>query len=228
MSYPLYYDHPREESAYDFARFELRDDRGVCDTNAFKPKYHQSLECLQLRPKSVGYGWGPSFIVFPVTFWSDRATGIAKQDIWAPPGTYVHFQSGRSLTGPRVYANETFGPDSIPAYAEANAVIPMQRFGSNATVVAVVLAAGGAAAPASATAQLYEDDGSSLRHLDGAFVRHRITHTADGKGKRVVAVSRAAGAGYAGEPTRREWIVEFRPGLMIGLAPTLWGWPVWG
>ena len=132
VSYPLYFDHKHEE-AYSFSSFELRDDHGACDTNTFRPIYHQSQECLRLRPKSVGYAWGPSFIVFPVTSWGDDVTGIAKQDVWAPPGRWVHFQTGKTLQGPKVYANETFAPDETPAYVKAGAVIPMQRYGSTAT-----------------------------------------------------------------------------------------------
>jgi hypothetical protein len=225
VSHPLYYDYPKEDDAYRFSNFELRDEENYCDQNRFKPTYYQSAECLQLRPKSVGYAWGPDFIVYPVTFWSNTSTGIALQDIWAPPGTHIHFQSGRSLKGPRVYSNESFAPDSIPAYVKAGAVIPMQRFGSDATVLGVVLADsdsdGGAGGGVSAVVgQMYEDDGSSLLHADGAFRLSNVTHDSDGKGTRVVGVSRVAGDGYSGEPLRREWVVEFRQAAASLRPPT--------
>ena len=221
VSHPLYYDNPKEDVAYRFSDFELRDEENHCDQNSFKPTYHQSAECLQLRPKSVGYAWGLDFIVYPVTFWSNTSTGIALQDVWAPPGTHVHFQSGRSLKGPRVYTNESFAPESIPAYVKAGAVIPMQRFGSDATVLSVVLAEGGSGVVGTVVGELYEDDGTSLLHADGAFRLSNITHSSDEKGTRVVGVSRVAGDGYSGEPLRREWVVEFRQGATSLRPPTV-------
>ena len=222
VSHPLYYDHPKEDDAYRFSNFELRDEENYCDQNRFKPTYYQSAECLQLRPKSVGYAWGPDFIVYPVTFWSNTSTGIALQDVWAPPGTHIHFQSGRSLKGPMVYPNESFAPDSIPAYVKEDAIIPMQRMGSDATVLGVVLADGGGSGGVSkVVGQLYEDDGSSLLHADGAFRLSNVTHDSDGKGTRVVGVSHVAGDGiYSGETLRREWVVEFRQAAASLRPPT--------
>lgn len=210
VTYPLYFDYPKHEAAYSFSSFELRDDHGTCDTNTFRPTYHQSEECLRLRPKSVGYAWGPSFVVFPVTTWSDNVTGIAQQDVWAPPGNWVHFQSGRTLTGPKVHANESFAPGEVPAYNKADSVVPMQRFGDTATTLSVVLSDSDTSAAAKQSAELYEDDGTSLLYQGGAYRLHAIVHTCDGNGTRTVTVSPVEGRGYAGEPTQREWVVEFR------------------
>ena len=37
--------------------------------------------------------------------------------------------------------------------------------------------------------ELYEDDGTTLLHADGAYRLHAITHTCNGKGLRTVSVS---------------------------------------
>lgn len=55
-----------------------------------------------------------------------KAVGYAVQDIWMPPGVWVHWQSGKQFRGPRLFVNQTFELAEIPFYARLGSIIPLK------------------------------------------------------------------------------------------------------
>ena len=143
-----------------------------------------------------------------------KAVGIAVQDVWIPPGDWVHWQNGKQLRGPQVYANQNFTLADVALYARLGAVVPLKDAGESArlapnTLVLVVVA--GAVTPESnGSCQVYEDDGESTGYLPGSqeFTLTEVAHRTAGGGATVHI--KPSARPYAGAPTEREYRVEYR------------------
>ena len=150
--------------------------------------------------------------------------GLAVQDVWIPPGTWMHWDLGELFRGPRTIETLNALPD-IPAYVRSGAVVPLS---SNATVHElapdplrlVVVAAGGAGERISGAGEVYEDDGDSFEHKNGGYRLMRVNHTtSSGKITTLVVQAHAEGKGYAGERSQRTLQVEIRLGASTPALP---------
>jgi hypothetical protein len=168
-----------------------------------------------------------------------KAVGIALQDVWIPPGQWVHWQSGAMLSGPRLYRQLNFSLADIPFYARLGAVVPAKDADQSAVLapdplVLVVLAGPtssvSAVVASNGTCQVYEDDGQSTGYLSqqtgagadshattsqGLFWVTEVAHTTTVGPSVLAAVRvtpRAIGTGYEGAPFSRGYRVEYRNG----------------
>ncbi len=109
---------------------------------------------------------GDHLLVAPVL-----APGVAQRELLLPPGAWYDFWTDELITGPATLSRSA-PLDIVPLYVRAGAVLPLGpiRQHSAATPAAPLQLH---IYPGEAESSLYEDDGQTLAHRDGAF---RLTH----------------------------------------------------
>ena len=149
------------------------------------------------------YFFGDSLLVCPITApWDEK--GISTRDIWLPEGIWTDIFTGEVLPG----GQHTVSRDrkSIPVYAKAGAIIPMQNvegnFCGNPEALILNIFNNG-----NGQYRLYEDDGESTDYLagKGAFTRFTLADS-------VFTVHPAEG-NTAYLPENRSYRLHFRCGL---------------
>ena len=132
-----------------------------------------------------------------------------------PPGEWVHWQTGKSFRGPRLYPRQTYDLMDIGLYARAGAVIPIKDADESShlapqTLVLVVVA--GDAEVSNGTCQIYEDDGESNAYLPGreVFSLLEVTHNTRGGTATIHARQSSAHSYDNGLQKERTYRVEYR------------------
>jgi alpha-glucosidase (family GH31 glycosyl hydrolase) len=126
------------------------------------PEYDESYQAPQQ------YWFGSELLAAPFTTPASVETGLNRQLVWLPPGSWFDFFSGELLAGGRWQA--VYGLlDDIPLFAPAGAIVPMAPetgWGGieNPSVLQVQVFAG-----ASRRFDLVEDDGHTSRYLEGCY-----------------------------------------------------------
>ncbi|MBN1658531.1 MAG: DUF5110 domain-containing protein [Anaerolineae bacterium] len=132
---------------------------------------HPEAEAAYHCPQQ--YYFGPDLIAAPYVSPRDADTRLARQTVWLPDGEWYHFFSGEHLAGGHWHTR--YGAlDDIPLFARAGAIVPLApRVGwggvDNPTELTLHLFAG-----ASGAFDLYEDDGTTLDYLSGAYAVTRF------------------------------------------------------
>ena len=132
-----------------------------------------------------------------------------------PPGEWVHWQTGKSFRGPRLYPGQTYDLTDMGLYARAGAVIPIKDADESShlapqTLVLVVVA--GDADVSNGTCQIYEDDGESNAYLPGreVFSLLEVTHNTRGGTATIHARQSSAHSYDNGLQKERTYRVEYR------------------
>ncbi|HEX6880159.1 MAG TPA: TIM-barrel domain-containing protein, partial [Terriglobales bacterium] len=89
-----------------------------------RPLYYEYPEAPEAYEFSDEYFFGNDMIVSPIVAPRDKATGLAKETIWLPQGTWIEWSSGEKLQGPAKF-ERTFALDEYPVYVRAGSIIPM-------------------------------------------------------------------------------------------------------
>ena len=149
-----------------------------------KPLYYDYPALEEAYQVKNQYMFGDSLLVCPITApWNDE--GISTRDIWLPEGVWTDIFTGEVLEGG--FHTVSRDKTSIPVYAKAGAIIPMQKVSGNFTgnpehLVLNVYNNG------SGAYSLYEDDGESTDYISGkgAYTKYEVEgntfriHAADG------------------------------------------------
>ncbi|MFD3681492.1 TIM-barrel domain-containing protein, partial [Streptomyces sp. NPDC058613] len=154
---------------------------------------------------------GDSLLVAPVV--SDTAV---RDGIYLPAGTWTDYWTGKTYAGPG-WLNGYHAPlDTLPLFAKGGAIVPMWPQ-MNYTGEKPVSTLTYDIHPRGASAfSLYEDDGRTRAHENGAYARQQVNVTAPASGSGTVTVSVGAPTGdYAGKPAARGY--EFT--LHVASAP---------
>mmetsp|Transcript_59686 Transcript_59686/g.140550 ORF Transcript_59686/g.140550 Transcript_59686/m.140550 type:complete len:966 (+) Transcript_59686:118-3015(+) len=173
------------------------------DFPAFEEAYSSS---------SSQYMFGDDFLLTPITHPVDPATGLAVQQIWVPPGSWVDVSAGLMLKGPSTL-RRSYTLSEIPILVKSGAVIPRKGaaearrkvLGSSREIprsIAFWVMPGAA----TGSGELYEDDGESEGYLKG---EHAITTWSfaysDDMSTLSFAITQPEGASYHGMPSQREY-----------------------
>ena len=135
-----------------------------------KPLYYDHPNVDEAYKVKNQYMFGSQLMVCPITSqWDEK--GVSTRDIWLPEGTWTDIFTGEVLTGGhhRVSRDRR----SIPVFAKAGAILPMQDVEGNFCgnpdhlTLDVYNNADGAYT-------LYEDDGESTDYLIGRGARTRF------------------------------------------------------
>ncbi len=131
-----------------------------------RPLYHAYPDAEEAYLVPRQYLLGPDLIAAPHTRPADPDTGLARQVVWLPEGTWYDFFTGTAYEGGRFHA--VYGDlDHIPLFARAGSVIPLQI--EDRSVLRVF--------PGDGVSFLYDDDGHSQDWTQGAYSLRRIEQT---------------------------------------------------
>ncbi len=121
------------------------------------------------------YFFGSDVIVAPVVQPMSEDSLLASEDVWIPPGTWIEWNSGERLHGPKVVTRQ-YSLDDIPIFVRAGSIIPMQTLKQKADienvdplVLRIYPANGG-------STSVYEDQGNSQGYRNGQFSRTTVKY----------------------------------------------------
>ncbi|MCA9962568.1 MAG: DUF5110 domain-containing protein, partial [Anaerolineales bacterium] len=133
-----------------------------------RPLYHDypDAEAAYYCPQQ--YTFGSELLAAPFTSPADPDTRLSRQVVWLPAGDWYHFFSGEYYRGDGCYA--LYGQlADVPVFARAGAIVPLgPKVGwggvDNPAELDVHIFAG-----ADNRFTLYEDDGETQAHTQGAY-----------------------------------------------------------
>jgi alpha-glucosidase len=153
------------------------------------------------------YLLGDSLLVHPVTSPADPATGLARVDLWFPPGAWIDRFTGRAWRGPAEHSI-LVPMQEIPLFVRAGAILALQdpsmRAGGPPSERRILEVWPGG----SGEARLYDDDGCSPGYLRGECTWTPVRHVVEG-GTRRLTIGPEEGS-YPGMPGERVDEVRFR------------------
>jgi alpha-glucosidase (family GH31 glycosyl hydrolase) len=172
-----------------------------------RPMYfhHPEAEAAYTTPHQ--YYFGSELVAAPHLSERDDDTNLARRSVWLPEGEWFDVFSGEQYDGDRWHAR--YGDlEDLPVYAKAGAIVPTDPdVGSgdvdNPDRLRIVAFPGD-----DNEFELYEDDGTSLDHRDGAFVTTRLTQHY--QGDRLEFEIGPAEGDRSLVPDEREYEVAFR------------------
>ena len=168
-----------------------------------KPLYYDYRDMNEAYEVKNQYMFGDSLLVCPITTpWNED--GISTRDIWLPEGVWTDIFTGETLEGG--FHTVSRDKKSIPVYAKAGAIIPMQKVAGNFCgnpehlVLDVYNNADGAYS-------LYEDDGESTDYASGkgAYTKYELAGN--------VFCIHAAEGDATSLPENRTYTVCFKKGM---------------
>ncbi|QNL50482.1 DUF4968 domain-containing protein [Olivibacter sp. SDN3] len=138
------------------------------------------------------YLFGDALMVCPVT-----TKGAKTRTVYLPDGTWYNYWTGEEYEG-RQYVHVTTPLDTLPLFAKAGAIIPMQQVtqytgGQNIKQLTLDIFPGN-----DGRFSLYDDDGKSLDYQEGVFAITDIAAELTAE-KFIVHVEQPKG-GFKGEP----------------------------
>eukprot|EP01052_Picozoa_sp_SAG31_P016576 SAG31_NODE_1103_length_9895_cov_13.722540_3_plen_235_part_00 len=169
-----------------------------------------SLSTYRGPNSTLQYSFGDDFVVAPVTTKVSPDTGLATWQIWVPPGSWVDWDNGELLTGPRLRARE-YGLQETPVLVRAGAVVPMKSFADSKVsspttlVLAIPWVVG-----VSGTGELYEDDGGDFGTTYGRFRLVRLQQNTTENATTRISITPAGGVGFKSEAAKRIYVVRVR------------------
>ncbi|MEU6417383.1 NPCBM/NEW2 domain-containing protein [Streptomyces spiralis] len=145
---------------------------------------------------------GEDFLVAPV--YSDTAV---RDGIYLPKGDWIDYWSGRIYHGPTTVDGYQAPLDTLPLFVKAGASVPMwpgvrsyQDRTANSPLAWDVYPQG------STSFTLYEDDGVTRQHRDGAYAEQQVAVTAPDHGAGAVRIAVGAENGdFAGQQKSRPY-----------------------
>ncbi|MYR66511.1 MULTISPECIES: NPCBM/NEW2 domain-containing protein [unclassified Streptomyces] len=145
---------------------------------------------------------GEDFLVAPVYEDSTERDGI-----YLPKGTWIDYWSGRTYKGPTTIDDYSAPLDTLPLFVKAGAAIPMwPGIRSYTDRTADSALAWDVYPQGDSSFTLYEDDGVTREHRDGAYATQRAEVDAPVRGAGDVAIRIGASkGGFAGKQSERPY-----------------------
>lgn len=187
------------------------------------PPYYEYPEAEEAYAFKDQYFFGSDMLVAPVTAPASRATGLATKTIWLPPGTWIEWFSGTTLTGPR-QIERTFRVGEIPVYVRAGAIVPMQpkmqRSDAKPLDPLILTLFPGS----SGATRVYEDAGNTLGYKNEEFAWTTVRQTLPDAGMRRIEIGPAEGH-YPGMIRARGYEIRLLgalPPVAVTVNGTVW------
>jgi alpha-glucosidase len=180
--------------------YNVMQESSVTGLPAFRPmllEYPDDPATYQMDDQFL---FGRDLLVAPVL----RAE-VTERGVYLPRGTWYDFWTGKRYDGGKGY-RVPVSLDAIPIFVRGGAVIFRQPVVQHTGEMAGQPLRALLHAQESADGTLYEDDGETPAHRQGAFLRRRFVLERDGQGVRV-SVSAPEGA-Y--RPASRDLVLEVR------------------
>lgn len=171
-----------------------------------RPLYYDYPEAPEAYEFTGEYLFGESMIVAPIAAPVDPESGLAKKDVWLPPGEWVEWYTGAQLQGP-ARLERRFTLEEVPVYVKAGAIVPMQpqmqHTGEKPVDPLILTIFPGA----SGSTRVYDDEGDRLGYQADEFSWTTVRHATDTSGARRIEILPAQGR-YPGMPDSRGYEVR--------------------
>jgi alpha-glucosidase len=147
-----------------------------------RPLYYDWPQEEQAYQSRNEYLFG-DLLVAPIIAPADKASGLATESLWLPPGEWLEWPTGKHLHGGATIPR-SFSIDQIPVYLRPGAILPMQPpmlYTGEKPVDPLILNIFPLAPGEASSYVLYEDSGNGVEYQKGVFARTPIhaTQTAD-------------------------------------------------
>ncbi|WP_136689761.1 glycoside hydrolase family 31 protein [Halorhabdus amylolytica] len=171
-----------------------------------RPMYYHHPEAEAAYETVHQYYFGSELLAAPHLSERDDETNLARRSVWLPEGEWFDFCSGEYHEGGRWLAR--YGDlEDLPVYAKAGGIVPMDADAngdvSNPERMRIVTFPG-----ADNRFELYEDDGTTMAHRDGAYATTELAQTFDGD--RLTFEIEGAEGDRSQLPEKREYELQFR------------------
>lgn len=172
-----------------------------------RPLYYEHPEVEEAYTYQDQYYFGDDLLVAPVLSPRSPVDGCASQEVWIPPGDWVHWFTGRIYRGPAKHTLLT-PLDEIPILVRAGAVIPLMPKAPRIDPlppdpVELHIFAGD-----DGRLLLYDDDGMSAGYLRGEVAWTPITHQREAD-QHLIAIGPCDGV-FDLMPRKRMWVIHLR------------------
>ena len=182
--------------------------RNAYDTGVsmIHPLYYEYPDADEAYEFGDEYFFGKDLIVAPVVHPMSQDSMLASEKVWVPPGTWIEWNSGEKLQGPKV-VTRTYSLDDIPMFVRAGAIIPMQTEKQNADIENVDPLVLRIFPSKGDSVKVYEDEGNSQGYEHGQFSYTPVSYrNVNGRVMRIF-ISPEKGS-YPGMKKDRKYTVE--------------------
>jgi alpha-glucosidase len=158
------------------------------------------------------YLYGNEMLVAPVVSPRAADTKLATKTVWLPPGIWVEWFSGATLTGPATVERQVALND-IPIYVKGGAIVPMQppmRYTGERPVDPLILTV---FPGARGSTRVYEDQGNSIGYQKDECAWMPVSQRTAADGTKTIEILPAEGT-YPGMLTARGYEIR-----LAGLLP---------
>ena len=134
-----------------------------------RPLYYDWPEAEQAYTAKNEYMFGDNMIVAPVTSAIDKASGLATEQVWLPPGEWIEWDTGRHFDGPTELTRR-FSIRETPVYLRAGAIVPMapkMRYTSEKPLDPLIVTVFPLPSGQKSSYTLYEDSGKAREYQTG-------------------------------------------------------------
>ena len=171
-----------------------------------RPLYYDYAEAAEAYEFNDEYLFGESMIVAPIAAPVDPSSGLARKEIWLPPGQWIEWYTGARLEGP-ARLQRSFSIAEVPVYVKAGAIVPMQpkmrHIGERPVHPLIVTVFPGS----EGSTRVYDDAGDTLGYKQNEFSWTTVRHRTQADGTRTIEILPIEGR-YPGMPEARGY--EFR------------------
>jgi alpha-glucosidase len=173
------------------------------------PLYYDWPEEEQAYQSKGEYLFGDQMLVVPVTAPAGKASGLATEKLWLPPGEWIEAPTGKHLRGPST-VERSFSIEQVPVYVRPGAIIPMQPpmlYTGEKPVDPLIVNIWPLTPGTTSTYSVYEDSGVGVEYQRGVFARTPIKAAQTGDTLRV-EIGPVQGA-FPGMPHARGFELRF-------------------
>jgi alpha-glucosidase len=152
-----------------------------------RPLYYEWPEEDAAYASNTEYLFGDEMLVAPVVGPADKATGLAHETLWLPPGKWIEEPTGKHFAGPMTIERR-FSIDQIPVYTKAGSIVPMQppmHFTGERPLDPLIVSVWPLNRESNSSYSLYEDSGDSVDYQRGAYTRTPIKASQDADALRI-------------------------------------------
>jgi len=162
------------------------------------------------------YVYGDDIIVYPITV-PLNANGLVMWNVWIPPGDWVEWFSGLTLSGPSV-VTRAYALTDIPVFVRAGSVIPMVEFtdrpltGGAKVIPSTLTFRVFACSGCQGSTSVYEDDGDTEIYLNSTGNANYAWTTASYTTveNKITVTVQAADGSFPGFLTQRNFRVKLQ------------------
>lgn len=154
---------------------------------------------------------GPDFLVAPVYSDTDVRDGI-----YLPKGTWTDYWTGKTYHGPTTVNGYKAPLDTLPLFVKGGSIVPMWGKGTTSWQTRDTSELTYDIYPQGRSDYtLYEDDGVTREHADGASATQKVRVDAAGHGTTTVRIGASEGS-YEGKPGARSYRLTVHAGKAPG------------